>query len=344
MLSVVLTKPYTFSIEEKEIPACGPEEVLLKITQVGICGSDMQKYHGKHKHAKLPQVTGHECAAVVEAVGERAVERNPQPLKKGQRVTIFPHISCGECHFCRTGRANLCRKAIFAGLQRPGFFEAYTVMPAENVFPLPEGVSDDMAMLTEPAAVAVHALRLGDVKEGTKVVVIGAGTIGHLVTELSHGVGAKVLVAESLEKRGKIAMQVGADKVFGGAMEELGGAVKEFFGEDGAEVFVISRTVAKDLDTILRQVTEGATVVVVGNYKEPATVDWTLIQRRELTVKGSFRYTPEDFAQALAYLQQGLVDPEAIITHRFPITKMEDAFHLMDEDFRNVLKVALTFE
>ena len=87
-----------------------------------------------------------------------------------------------------------------------------------------------------------------------------------------------------------------------------------------------------------------STVVVVGNYKEPATVDWTLIQRRELTVKGSFRYTLEDFNQALDFMQKGLVDPEALITNRFPIRQVEEAFHLMDEDFRNVLKVALIFD
>lgn len=217
-------------------------------------------------------------------------------------------------------------------------------MPAGNVVPLSEKISDDLGMLTEPAAVAVHAMRLGSIKNGSRVVVIGAGTIGHLILELSHGIGAKTLVAESLESRASAAKRVGTDVVFDGPMDRLGEAVKDAFGPDGADVFVISRAVAKDLDTILHQVNVGATVVIVGNYKEPATVDWTVIERRELTVKGSLRYLRKDFDQAVSYLEQGLVNADAIITHRFPFVQVADAFRLADEHFKDALKVALHFE
>ena len=214
---------------------------------------------------------------------------------------------------------------------------------AASLKEVPENMSDDMAMLTEPVAVVTHALRQGGVGKSSNVVVIGAGTIGHLAAELSHRLGARVMVAESLEKRAKIVKSAGADTVFSGPMDQLKEAITEEFGEAGADVLIISRAVAKDLDIILHQMTEGATVVIVGNYKEPATVDWTLIERREITVKGAFRYLRKDFEQAASYLERGLVDPGKTITYHYHFSDIADAFALADSNYKDVLKVAIEF-
>ena len=343
MLSAVLKSLNTFEMRETEIPAFGPDEVLLRIRQAGICGSDMQMYHGKHQHLKMPQVIGHECVATVEAIGSRASIKAFHPFTEGQRVTVYPQIGCASCPSCRAGKPNLCNNQKFAGLHRPGFFQEFAVMPAWNIHPLPSTLSDDLAMLVEPTAVAAHVLRIGEITESSRVVVIGAGAIGHLVAELSHGIGAKVMSVESLPNRAAAVKTVGADAVYTGPLDGLSAAVTETFGEDGANVFVISRAVASDLNTILHAVTNAATVVVVGNYKEPVTVDWTLIERRELVVKGSLQYIREDFVKAIDYLEKGLVDPDAVITHRYPFALLPEAFRFIDANYKDVLKIAVTF-
>ena len=343
MYSAVLTKPYTFEMQEQQVPSYGPDEVLLRIKQAGICGSDMQMYHGKHQHLKMPQVIGHECVAEVAALGGSASKTALFPLRIGQRVTVYPQIGCGVCPACRAGRPNLCVQQRFAGLHRPGFFQEFAVMPAWNIQPLPETLSDDLAMLAEPAAVAAHVLRTGAIARGSKVVVIGAGAIGHLVAELSHASGAEVLVVESLPSRAAAVKQAGADHIYTGPLEGYADAVRSAFGEEGADVFVISRAVAADLNEILKGVTWGATVVIVGNYKEAATVDWTLIERKELVVKGSLQYVRDDFTRAVEFLEKGMVDPSAVITHRVPFSQLPEVFPFIDSNYKEVLKVAVLF-
>lgn len=341
MRSAVLTRPNTLEICESEIPSFTSDEVLLRIKQVGICGSDMQMYHGKHQHLKMPQVIGHECVAEIAALGSHAAEKALFPLHMGQRVTVYPQIGCGVCPACKVGRPNLCVNQKFAGLHRPGFFQEYAVMPAWNIHAMPELLSDDLAMLVEPTAVAAHVLRVGEISRGSKVVVIGVGTIGHLVTELSHAAGADILVAESLKFRADQAEKVGAGAVYAGSMDGLASAVTEYFGESGADVFVISRAVASDLNAILKAATFGSTIVIVGNYKEPATVDWTQIERKELIVKGSLQYIREDFTRAVDFLENGMVKSSEIITHRVPFAQLPGVFPFVEKNYKDVLKIAV---
>ncbi|MBQ4410381.1 MAG: alcohol dehydrogenase catalytic domain-containing protein [Firmicutes bacterium] len=343
MRSAVLTKPNQIEILETEMPVYGPDEVLLRMIKTGICGSDMQMYHGKHQHLKMPQVIGHECIAEIAEVGDLAGENALFPLHVGQRVTVYPQIGCGVCPACRAGRPNLCRNQKFAGLHRPGYFQEYAVMPARNIHALPDTLNDDLAMLVEPVAVASHVLRVGDISSASRVVVIGAGTIGHLVAELSHAVGADVLAVESLESRAAAAVRAGASAVYTGPMDGLSEAILGHFGENGADVIVISRAVAKDLNTILQAATFGAAIIIVGNYKEPATADWTQIERKELIVKGSLQYTREDFYTAVRFLESGNVDASILITHRVPFEQLPETFRFIDENYKEVLKVAVEF-
>ena len=172
MLAVLNTVKGEFKNIYVKIPCPEVDQALLKIYQCGICGSDIQIYHGLHPFAKKPLVMGHECVAEVVRTGSGVLDLVP-----GDLVTVQPQIFCHTCQACRSGHSNVCENMNFMGVHTDGFFAEYAAVPAWNVLRLDHGISRDAAMLTEPVAVAVNAARKGRVMTGMRVAVVGAGTI-----------------------------------------------------------------------------------------------------------------------------------------------------------------------
>ena len=201
MLRAVIANPGAIEFSDVAKPSAADGEVLVRILRIGICGSDIHVFHGKHPYTSYPVVQGHEfCGEVVET------GRNVTTVSPGDLVTASPQITCGTCPPCREGKYNICDSLRVIGFQAPGVAQEYFAFPESAVLKLPEGTTPEMGALVEPAAVAMHAVgRAGDVT-GKRVLVLGAGTIGNLVAQVAQCRGAgEVLLTDISDYRLEIA-------------------------------------------------------------------------------------------------------------------------------------------
>lgn len=228
MLQQVMTKPGEIIFREVPIPEVKDDQILVKIMNIGICGSDIHVYHGKHPFTKYPVTQGHEVSGEIVELGA-----NVTGFHKGQKITIEPQVYCGHCYPCRHGKYNLCEELKVMGFQTTGTASEYFAVDASKVTSLPEETSYEEGAMIEPLAVAVHGVKqMGDVK-GMNIAVLGAGPIGNLVAQAAKGMGAaKVMITDVSDLRLKKAEECGIDvcvntknKDFGEAMAEIDLAV-----------------------------------------------------------------------------------------------------------------------
>ena len=194
MLQEVMTAPREIRFDRVPVPTAGPGQVLVKIKRIGICGSDIHVYHGKHPYTKYPVTQGHEVSGQVAALGEGVTQ-----FQVGQRVTIEPQVYCGECYPCTHGKYNLCENLKVMGFQTTGTASEYFAVDASKVTALPAGMSYDEGAMLEPLAVTVHAARRAGDVAGKKVCVLGCGPIGILLVQSLKAFGAAEVMATGLE-------------------------------------------------------------------------------------------------------------------------------------------------
>ena len=336
MRAIQITEANTFkSIKQKK---CKPKngEVLLKIIQVGICGSDILIYHGKHKYAKLPLVMGHECAAIVEDVGEGV-----DTVAIGDLVTVQPHFFCNDCYACKRGSTNVCEDLVFMGVHIDGFFREYVTVKSWNVLKLPSSFTIDMAMLVEPLAVAVNAARKGDVKEGERAVVIGAGTIGNLTAQSLAAMGVEVLISDILDNKLFIVGNCGIHHCLNTSCMDLEEGIQRSFNGGKVSAIYDCAAVPKVMKQIIDCAANSSKIIIIGSYKEPVELDITRLQRREISLLGVMQYSREDFLNAIAMLNEGKININGIITRRYSLDNLNEAFQYIDEQPQNVMKVAI---
>jgi (R,R)-butanediol dehydrogenase / meso-butanediol dehydrogenase / diacetyl reductase len=302
MKGIVWHGPERMSVEEVEEPVLAPGSVIVRPTAAGICGSEVEGYLGKMGNRKPPLVMGHEFAGTVTEVGEGVDE-----ALAGREVAVNPLFSDGTCRLCRNGYTNLCPNRRMIGIHTPGGFAEYTLAPASNVYPLPEGVGARTGALAEPLANGVHAVRLGLAAYPVgEAVVIGAGTIGLMCLQAAVLDGIPhVSVVEPHEARREQALALGAHAAYASG-EEARAALEgptEGLGADlvidavGAEV--TRRMAVEEL------VRPGGRVVFVGLHDDATTLGFHGVVRGQLDLQGSYAYTAEDYEQALDWLVAG---------------------------------------
>ena len=197
MLQQVMTNPGEIIFREVPVPEVKENQVLVKIMNIGVCGSDIHVYHGKHPFTKYPVTQGHEVSGEITELGKNVTE-----FQVGQKVTIEPQVYCGHCYPCRHGKYNLCEELKVMGFQTTGTASEYFAVDASKVTPIPEDMSYEEGAMIEPLAVAVHGVKqMGDVA-GMNIAVLGAGPIGNLVAQAAKGMGAaKVMITDISDLR-----------------------------------------------------------------------------------------------------------------------------------------------
>ncbi|MBN1553228.1 MAG: alcohol dehydrogenase catalytic domain-containing protein [Phycisphaerae bacterium] len=309
-------------LEYKKIPVSDTPEadsIRLKVAYCGLCGTDMHIYRGQmDSRVTTPHVLGHEASGVVEAVG-----RNVNEISVGRRGVVMPLRPCGECPACEDGLSHICHRLKFIGIETPGALQEYWDVPAYSFLPIPETLSLKHAALIEPLAVACHDVRLGDVRAGQNVVVLGAGPIGLLIAMVAKHKGANVILSEISESRVQLAKKLGFD-VVNPRTTDLIPYVNDKTNQVGADVVfeVTAHSSGAEVMTALPRCR--GRIVVVGIFAEPVKVDLKRFFRRELQLCGARVYEREDFTQAIRLADAFPLD--ALITDVFDLPQAPEAF------------------
>jgi L-iditol 2-dehydrogenase len=335
MKQAVMTEPGKIEIQNIRAPgAPGEGEVLLRIQRIGVCGSDIHVYHGKHPYTPYPVVQGHEFSATVEAVGPGV-----SGLEPGMKVTSMPQIVCGECAPCKRGDYHICDQLKVEGFQAPGCAQELWLTQADRIIPLPDSFSFEQGALIEPVSVAVHATaRAGDLN-GRRVAVLGAGPIGNLVAQVAKAYGAQVLITDLSDYRLEIARQCGLENVSNPNQESLKEAAARVFGKDGFDVALECVGVEPTMTAAIESIEKGGTIVVVGVFGEKPRVDLGLVQDRELSLIGTLMYKRQDYLKAVELVSTGQVCTEPLISKHFSMEDYQEAYRFIDQQRDKTMKV-----
>jgi (R,R)-butanediol dehydrogenase/meso-butanediol dehydrogenase/diacetyl reductase len=319
---------------------CQPEkpqenQVQLRVSHCGICGTDLHLFHGNMDHrVHFPQVIGHESSAIIEAVGPGVTN-----WKVNDRVTVRPLDPCGQCPACQRGHSHVCQKLKFIGIDAPGAMQGLWTVPAHTLHRLPENLSLETAALIEPIAVACHDVRLGETKPNEFAVVIGGGPIGALVALVAQHKGARVIVTEINPFRIKLLQQLGLE-VYDPRTTDIPALVQSETKEAGADVvFEVSGT-APGAELMTKLPGVRGRVVMVAVFPKPVPVDLHKFFWREMRLIGTRVYEPQDFDEAIDLLANTQVPFAKLITGIYPLDGLEKGLLEMEQG-ADVMKILI---
>jgi L-iditol 2-dehydrogenase len=325
-------------------PTPGPGQVLLRVMAVGVCGSDVHYYlEGRigDQVVTAPTIMGHEFSARVAGLGPGV-----EGLEVGKLVAVEPGISCGACEMCHQGHPNLCPHVRFCGTPPiDGVLAEYTVMPAENCFPLPAGVSPEAGALLEPLGIAIHTVDLAHLAVGQTVAVLGAGPIGLLVAAVARAAGAaQVFMTEPLAYRRRLAREYVADAALDPDKADVVAEIVALTGGRGVDVAFEAAGAPDTAQQAAAVARIGGVVIVAGiPADDTMMLNASTVRRKGLTIK-LVRRMKHTYPRAIRLVQAGLVDVEALVSHRLPLARTAEAFEMVagyrDGVLRAVIQVA----
>ena len=331
MKALVYTRPNEVQLQDYPDPVLNPEEVIIKIKAVGICGSDMHAYHGHDPRRNPGLVMGHELA------GEIFQSASPR-FKVGQRVTVTPLIICGHCYNCYAGLDNLCPNRTMVGMTRPGAYAEYMSIPASSVIALPDDLPDVEASLTEPAATVVHALNISMPKlhrpvQECKVLVIGGGAIGLLMTLLLESYGVRHLdLAEINTLRRKSSSQHVKARIF----DPLADPPAE-----SSYDYVVDAVGCKETRNMgIKALRPLGVFMHLGLQDWASEMDMRKITLAELTVLGSYCYTYANMLTTVNALRDKVFGDLSWV-EQHPLANGAEAFRILHEGKTSAAKIVL---
>lgn len=333
MKALVLHAVGDLRLQEVEVPAPGPGEVRIRVSYCGVCGSDIPRVYEKGTY-RFPLVCGHEFAGVVETCGPGVDD-----LSEGDRVAVFPLLWCGECVECESSNYARCLDYDYLGSRSHGGFAEYVVAPRRNVIVVPEGVPLEHAAMTEPSAVALHALERGGAVSGEDTVAIfGAGPIGLMTAQWARALGAgQVVLFDPIEEKRGLAKELGFELAFSPS-DGAESCIDELTGGAGASIAVDAAGVEASLLTALKVTARGGRAIMLGNPSQPVTLAPELISqlmRREVTIFGTWNSTYgadselHDWRRSLDAMASRELELEPLITHRLSLEEGIDALEMM---------------
>ncbi len=318
----VLTALESIDVRSLDQPAPAAGEVVVRVDECGICGSDLKMWTGTHAFMRPPIVMGHEVSGIVEAAGD-GVEVAP-----GTPVTIFPPVGCGECFHCLSEREQLCERMQFFGGQLAGGLATHLVVPASHVLAIPPGVPPELRVLIEPLSVAVHGVARGAPLPEERAVVIGAGAIGLFTALVLRARGLPdVVVAEPRASRRTRAASLGF-AVVDPVESDLREAISLLVRPEGADIVFECVGSEATIGAALACTRKGGRTVVVGNAPAVLTLDGMALQRGDRSLIGVLMYDLDDFAVAMRLLADGILADVPIddLVARYPLEQAEQAF------------------
>lgn len=314
-------------MEEVPKPSIGPNDVLIRVRQASICGTDVHIYNWdewSQKTIPVPMVIGHEFMGEIVDLGSAVTG-----FTVGERVSGEGHVTCGHCRNCRAGRRHLCRNTVGVGVNRQGCFAEFVSVPAVNVFRLPDDVPDDIASFFDPLGNAVHTALSFDLV-GEDVLITGAGPIGVMAAAVARHVGARhVVVTDVNDYRLDLARKMGATRAVNVQSSTLEDTMRDLKMTEGFDVGLEMSGNGDAFRGMLGAMNHGGRVAILGIPPGSVSIDWSQVIFKGLVLKGVYgREMFETWYKMTSMLQSGL-DVRPVLTHRFGIDKFAEAFDVM---------------
>lgn len=339
MKQAILERPRKIVFREVKKPEVSDRDVLIRVKRIGICGSDIKAYYGKHPYIKCPIVQGHEFSGVVADKG-----RKVEGLKTNDKVTVRPQLVCGRCFLCKQGDYNICENLKVIGCQAEGAAQEYLKVDMSLVVKLPRTMTFEEGAMVEPLAVAVHAVNRAGQVRGQKVLVLGAGTIGNLTAQAAKAMGAKAVMITDLSNfRLGIAGKCGVDYPVNVTRASLPKLLENHFGPGRADVIFECVGEQATINQAINVARKGSGIIVVGVFDEKPRADIGLVQDRELTLTGSLMYKAEDYQTAIKLIQSRKVKLRPLMSKTFDFKDYPRAYRFLEKSGDRVMKVFIKF-
>ena len=344
MKAARIVSPYAVRVVEEAEPEVGPDDVLASVAYVGICGTDYSIYSGESSFLRTGQIRypmrpGHEWSGVVYKVGAAVTD-----FKPGDRVVGDTSVSCGRCAFCMSGKFNLCPSTRCVGTVNTwdGAYAERMIMPSRHMYKVPDALALDEAALVEPAATALHAVRMGKVAPGDTVVVHGTGTIGLFAVQFAKACGAsKVILTGVTDAKLSFGLRLGADIAIHAIKENVTETVLAHTEGLGADCVIEASGSLAAIAQVVLQAKPGATVSVVGIYEHPLErLDIDQLVFRQISLQG-VNGSPGMFRPAMELMASGRVESRRLITHRYRFEEIEHAMKAMKSEEDTRVKIML---
>jgi threonine dehydrogenase-like Zn-dependent dehydrogenase len=323
-----------------EPPAPGPGEVIVAPDAVGICGSDFHFFSGElqiFEDSPYPRIQGHEFTGTIEQLGPETSGR----LAAGDRVSILPLSHCGECYPCRVGRGNVCDNFSLIGIHTDGGLQEKLRVPEAQVFPISTG-EPAIAALAEPFSIGVRTIHRARVADGERVVILGAGPIGQASHLLARDRGASTLLVDRLQSRLDLGASTGAEGLLWEDREQVVEACREWSGGEGPPLVIDATGVPDPIRAAVDMVASAGRVTVVGMSGEEVPLRIGTFTEKEVDMLGVSCCGPEEFAEAVRFVENNEALLESLITRRFPLERAPEALAYAMENPAEVMKVVIT--
>lgn len=330
-------------LEDAPDPKLERDNMIARVECCAICGSDVKIFHAGHQRIKPPQIIGHEFAATVIEVGPEVKGFSP-----GDRITMATSISCMDCEWCRSGDTNLCDCLTPISSAYPGAYAEKMAIPGKGIkggftFKIPDNVPDEAAALAEPLSCVLNAQLVSGVRLGHTVVVVGAGPLGCLNVEAARALGAtRVFVTQRSKARQSLARRLNVDAVIDASANNVAEEVKRLTNGRMADVVMVAAPTAQAQEDALLLARKNGVVNLFASLPKESPflrLNSRIIHYSQVSVMGAAESAPKHVAWALSLIAAGRINYKAIITHRFPLSRIMDGFKVMEE--RTGLKVLI---
>lgn len=338
MKAVQISEIGKLEVIEMEKPVCKDNEVLIRLSYVGFCGSDINTWRGKNALAKMPVIPGHEVGGVIESVGKEV----PEGLKPGMTVTVNPYTNCGKCASCRNGRVNACKNNETLGVQRDGAMCEYVALPWEKVIPAGLMTPRNCALI-EPMSVGFHAVSRAEVTDIDVVLVIGCGMVGLGAVVRASQRGATVVAADIDDDKLALAKRMGASYTVNTLTEDVHARLLEFTSGFGPDVVIEAVGSAKTYQMAVDEVAFTGRVICIGYAKTEVSFQTKYFVQKELDIRGSRNAMPSDFRAVIHYLERGTCPMDELISKVVEPEDCEEVMEWWDKNPGKVFRILVKF-
>ena len=339
MKAIKVIEPFKVEIGDVPKPEIkNDDDVIVRITSGGICGSDIGIYNGTNSLATYPRLIGHEFGGIVTETG-----KNVTSVKAGDKVAVDPVISCGHCYACRIGRHNVCSTLEVMGVHRDGGFAEFVCAPEANIHKFHKDFDESFLGLVEPFTIGVEINRRGQITKGDKVLIMGSGPIGIAAMQVAKRNGAEVIMTDLVKERLDKALSMGADEVVLVSEENLEERLLKFTDGEGIPVIVDTVCIPSSFEQSVQLACPAGRIVVLGLKNVPSQITMADITKKELTIAGS-RLNNNCFDEVIAGFEDGTLHPEQLMTKSYNYKDIMEALTMITEHPQDVLKLVLKFE